>query len=185
MPSRLCELQMNQAGDTKEWRTHIEQAKRYAEKTQGSLPNVKVRLEKLSDDLSNALDRISKKEIVINKNFNYLLGDYKAQAESNKELRGNYNQLNESVQKQQQQLLEIKEKLEELQNRMNEQGGIMTDISPVMKIKKAIHTMKADINNLDIRIGVVSNTLLHLKMKVTQKMDRKHLGDEGNYMEAL
>jgi estrogen-related receptor beta like 1 len=181
-----AQLKMNQGGDIKEWRTHIEQAKKYAEKTQQCLPNVKIRLEKLSDDVSNALDRISKKELVINKNFNYLLGDYKAQAESNKELRANYNQLNESVQKQQQQLIEIKEKLEELQSKMNEQGSTMTDISPVMKIKKAIHTMKADINNLDIRIGVVSNTLLHLKMKATQRLEKKNNAEpELGYIEAL
>ena len=73
-----------------------------------------------------------------------------------------------------------------MEQKINEQGGIMTDISPVMKIKKAIHAMKADIGNLDIRIGVVGNTLLHLKMKSAQKFEKgKHADLEMGTMEAF
>jgi len=48
---------------------------------------------------------------------------------------------------------------------MNEQGNKTTDTSPLMKIKKAIHSLRQEIQALEIRLGVVSNTLLQAKIK--------------------
>ncbi len=39
----------------KEWRTHLDQTKKYADQVRNSLPDVKVKLERLSDEVSNAL----------------------------------------------------------------------------------------------------------------------------------
>jgi estrogen-related receptor beta like 1 len=39
----------------KEWRSHLDQTKKYAESVRNSLPDVKVKLERLSDEVSNAL----------------------------------------------------------------------------------------------------------------------------------
>lgn len=50
-------------------------------------------------------------------------------------------------------------------NNMNETGNTMTDTSPLVKIKKAIHSMRQEIQSLEIRLGVVSNTLLQAKIK--------------------
>ncbi len=86
-------------------------------------------------------------------------------AESLKEVRQQSSQLSESYQKQQEKLLEITEKLEEIQGNMNEQGNTMTDTSPLVKIKQAIHLLRQEIQSLEIRLGVVSNTLIHAKIK--------------------
>ena len=48
---------------------------------------------------------------------------------------------------------------------MNELGNTMTDTSPLVKIKKAIHSLRQEIQALEIRLGVVSNTLLQAKIK--------------------
>ena len=48
---------------------------------------------------------------------------------------------------------------------MNEQGNTMTDTSPLVKLKKAIHSMRQEIQGIEIRLGVVSNTLLQAKIK--------------------
>ena len=48
---------------------------------------------------------------------------------------------------------------------MNEQGNTMTDTSPLVKIKKAIHLLRQEIQSLEIRVGVVSNALLQAKIK--------------------
>ena len=61
------------------------------------------------------MERISGKEKVINKNFAHIVGDYKVHAENLKEVRQKSSQLSESYQKQQEKLLEITEKLEEIQ----------------------------------------------------------------------
>jgi hypothetical protein len=56
---------------------------------------------------------------------------------------------------------------------MNVQGNTMTDTSPLVLIKKAIHSLRQDISNLDIRVGVVSNTLLQAKMQEKIRPDDK------------
>ena len=57
------------ANDGKEWRSHLDQTKKYADSVKQSLPDVRVKLEKLSDEVSKALERISKKEGVLSKSF--------------------------------------------------------------------------------------------------------------------
>ena len=57
------------ATDGKEWRSHLDQTKKYAENVKGSLPDVRVKLERLADDVSKALERIGKKEGLLSKSF--------------------------------------------------------------------------------------------------------------------
>lgn len=59
----------NVSNDGKEWRSHLDQTKKYADSVKQSLPDVRVKLEKLSDEVSKALERISKKEGVLSKSF--------------------------------------------------------------------------------------------------------------------
>ena len=55
--------------DGKEWRSHLDQTKKYAENVKGSLPDVRIKLEKLSDDVSRALEKIGKKEGLLSRSF--------------------------------------------------------------------------------------------------------------------
>jgi len=48
---------------------------------------------------------------------------------------------------------------------MNEQGIITTDTKPLVNIKNAIHSIRQEIQAMEIRLGVVSNTLLQSKIK--------------------
>ena len=67
--------------DGKEWRSHLEQTRKYAEQVRNSLPDVKVKLERLSDEVSNALLKISKKEGLLSKSFQGMTGDYRAHSD--------------------------------------------------------------------------------------------------------
>jgi intraflagellar transport protein 57 len=57
------------AADGKEWRSHLEQTKKYADNVKTSLPDVRVKLERLSEDVSKALEKIAKKEGLLSKSF--------------------------------------------------------------------------------------------------------------------
>ena len=59
----------NTASDAKEWRSHLDQTKKYAENVKSSLPDVRIKLERLSDDVSKALEKISKKEGLLSRSF--------------------------------------------------------------------------------------------------------------------
>ncbi len=60
---------------------------------------------------------------------------------------------------------------------MNIQGDTMTDTSPLVKIKKAIHSIRQEIQAMEIRLGVVSNTLLQSKIK--EKSGTDHTKAQG------
>jgi hypothetical protein len=55
--------------DGKEWRAHMDQTKKYHEAVKGSLPDVRAKLERLSEDVSKALEKIAKKESVLTRSF--------------------------------------------------------------------------------------------------------------------
>lgn len=63
-------LRLAKAGnDGKEWRSHMDQTKKYHEQVKGSLPEVRGKLERLSEDVSKALEKIGKKEQVLTRSF--------------------------------------------------------------------------------------------------------------------
>jgi len=63
-------LKINKAGnDGKEWRSHLDQTKKYADNVRECLPDVRSKLERLSDDVSKALERIGRKEGLLSRSF--------------------------------------------------------------------------------------------------------------------
>lgn len=66
-------------------------------------------------------------------------------------------------------LAEVNERLSVVQRKIDDTGKSFSDNSPLQQIKKSIAQVKNDIKSIDIRIGVVSNTLLQLKLKERSK----------------
>jgi len=56
--------------------------------------------------------------------------------------------------------MEVNEKLGKTQDKIDDTGKSFSDNAPLQNIKKSITNVKTDIKSIDIRIGVVSNTLL-------------------------
>lgn len=52
----------------------------------------------------------------------------------------------------------------EIEEKIINQGDKMTDITVIGKLKHSITSLKNEILSIDIRTGVVSNTLLHSKL---------------------
>lgn len=48
---------------------------------------------------------------------------------------------------------------------MDDLGSGMTDAKPLMAIKQGSIRIKADIKQMDLRIGVIESSLLHVKLK--------------------
>ena len=55
-------INKNVGNDGKEWRAHMDQTKKYHDAVKGNLPDVRYKLERLSEDVSKALEKIGKKE---------------------------------------------------------------------------------------------------------------------------
>jgi hypothetical protein len=56
----------------------------------GSLPDVRVKLERLADDVSKALERIGKKEGLLSKSFQGMTGDYRAHTDHLRDIQNNF-----------------------------------------------------------------------------------------------
>ena len=72
--------------DGKEWRSHLDQTKKYADQVRNSLPEVKNKLERLQDDATKALDRIGRKEGMLSRSFQGQTGDYRAHSDNLKDI---------------------------------------------------------------------------------------------------
>jgi estrogen-related receptor beta like 1 len=131
---------------------------------QQDLPDVRSKLEKIADEVTKDLEKISKKESIFKTRHDEQTGDYKEIASEMKENTEEFNRLTNRVKELESELYDIDEKLDEIKK--SEQGSDkISDTSPLLKIKKAITKVKNDIRSIDIRIGVVSNTILQNKLK--------------------
>lgn len=77
-------------------------------------------------------------------------------------------------------LQDINDRLAVTQRKIDDTGKQFSDNTPLTNIKKAISQVKTDIKSIDIRIGVVSNTLLQLKLK-----ERSKIIEDGKALEIL
>lgn len=173
------------AGDGKEWRSHLDQTKKYAEHVRGQLPEVRVKLERLSEEVSRALERISKKEGLLSKSFQGMTGDYRAHSDKLREIQAAFTTTSRAVQDMETELAEVNERLSQVEKKIDDTGKSFSDTSPLQKIKKSIAQVKNDIKAIDIRIGVVSNTLLQLKLKERAKQQEEKQNGGGNALKKL
>lgn len=113
-----------------------------------------------------------------------MTGDYKQIATEMKSNTEEFNKLTARVKELESELYDIDEKLDEIKKSEKDKDNI-SDTSPLLKIKKAITKVKNDIRAIDIRIGVVSNTILQNKLK-ERNVDESsvpHTGEDDEDME--
>ncbi len=158
-------LKLSKNIDVKEWRAHLDQTKKYADTLKNQLPDVRMKLEKVSNDVTRTLEKITKKESMLNRGMTGMIGNYKVDSNKSTQMTKEEQGLKSSIEDLEQKYYEIEDELTKIQSTMDEVGKNISDSSPLLKIKKAIEKSKKDIKQIDIRIGVVSNTLLQCKLK--------------------
>lgn len=93
-------------------------------------------------------------------------------------LQTTYNKKAENVSDRQAELQRIAEQLEEIRANMDEKGQNISDSTPVMRIKNAIKKLNEELHDMEVRIGVVSHTLLQLSLKNKREMQAASLEEE-------
>mmetsp|Transcript_112788 Transcript_112788/g.318884 ORF Transcript_112788/g.318884 Transcript_112788/m.318884 type:complete len:405 (-) Transcript_112788:194-1408(-) len=167
-------LKVTIPNDSKEWRTHLAQTRGYKQVIETQFPPAKAQLDKLSKELSGALGRIRDKEAFINTQFNSRALDYRQQQGELQEVEKKYTELNEVVMNLQIELKNVQEELEVVKTDMEERSAVVTDTAPIVKMKDAFKKLRADTRQLEVRIGVVSHTLMQAKLRQRPQEDRKH-----------
>jgi len=167
-------LKVTIPSDAKEWRTHLSQTRQYRQVIENQFPAAKAQLDKLSRELSGALERIRSKENFINTQFDHRALDYRQQQEELSTVQNQYTELNEVVMNYQIELKNVAEELEIVKNEMEERSSTVTDTAPIVKMKEAFKKIRGDTRQLEVRIGVVSHTLMQAKLRQRpQETDKK------------
>jgi estrogen-related receptor beta like 1 len=167
-------LKVQIPNDSKEWRTHLQQTRGYKQVIENEFPAAKAQLEKLSKELSSALERIKSKEAFINTQFDHRALDYREQQEELNRVQAQYTELNEVVMNLQIELKNVAEELDVVKSDMEERSSTVTDTAPIVKMKDAFKKLRSDTRQLEVRIGVVSHTLMQAKLRQRPQEDRKH-----------
>lgn len=158
----------------------MDQTKKYADQVKGSLPDVRYKLERLQDDATKTLEKISRKEGILSRSFQGMTGDYRAHSDQLREIQNSFTSVSKNVGDLETELQEINERLGGISKKIDDTGKQFSDNTPLTNIKKSITGVKNDIRSIDIRIGVVSNTLLQLKLK-----ERSKVLEDGKALEIL
>jgi len=161
----VSKLKVQIPNDGKEWRNHLQQTRAYKQVIEELFPNAKAQLDKLSKELSGALDRIRSKENFINTQFDHRALDYRQQQEELTQVQTQYTELNEVVMNYQIELKNVAEELDVVKNEMEDRSSTVTDTAPIVKMKEAFKKLRSDTRQLEVRIGVVSHTLMQAKLR--------------------
>lgn len=89
-----------------------------------------------------------------------MTGNYRAHSDNLKEVTENYQRMSKNIQELEDELNDVYERCSRTQGKIDDTGKSFSDNAPLQNIKKSISSIKNDIRTIDIRIGVVSNTLL-------------------------
>lgn len=183
-------LRVPAPNDGKEWRTHLQQTRTYKQVIDTQFPPCKAQLDKLSKELSSHCERIKAKEAFINTQFDQRALDYRQQQEELATVQTQYTELAEVVMNLQIEHKAIVEELDLVKADMEERSSTVTDTAPIVKMKDAFKKLRSDTRQLEVRIGVVSHTLMQAKLRQRPQEDRKGgvfgsgMGMDGDYDDA-
>merc|ERR1712046_200951 len=107
-------------------------------------------LDRLSKDLSGALERIKSKENFINTQFDHRALDYRQQQEELQQVQTQHTELNEVVMNYQIELKNVAEELDVVKNEMEDRSSTVTDTAPIVKLKEAFKKIRADTRQLEV-----------------------------------
>lgn len=183
-------LKTNFAMSVNEWRSHVDQTVTSKGKIDSIAIDTRKDVSSIAVIIGEELDRIKKKETHINLSpkTSSLVVYY---TENKKEMEVHEKEVaskNEVVAKFTSELNELGDKLEELKEEIDAKDNGRSDTSPVLKVKEAVKQIKDEIRIFDLRIGVVSHSLLAAKvaaanrkrLQAAQKSRRRRNREKGH-----
>ncbi|XP_068907396.1 intraflagellar transport protein 57 homolog [Tenebrio molitor] len=169
----LPHLKITIKNENRDWRSHLEQMKQYKSSVDSSLGVVKTQLEKLHKEISMTLDKVGNREKYLNRELENQLDDYRMLQDQLSKIKDAYKGISEGVAERNRELFRLTDRLETVKQQMEERGSSMTDGTPLVNIKKYMGKVKAEIVDMDVRIGILECILLQSKIR-----DEKNLESE-------
>ncbi|KAJ8599929.1 hypothetical protein CTAYLR_002878 [Chrysophaeum taylorii] len=148
-----------------EWRAHIDQTKDHEAKIREILPTTEKKLAFLGDKMTEAREKITLKENYINNQFDQKKETYKTLRDEFVQTETKFKEATDNVAKRTNDLAAIATQLDDIKATMNDRGNSMTDTSPLVQIKQALKSLKKEVVDFDLQIGVVGHTLMQQKLR--------------------
>jgi len=179
-------LKMQVLSDPKEWRNRLVTTKQHQQNVATLAPETYQTLERLSEDMERTLQAVRKAEHKLNTQCQGEVAEFASKQDELTAKQEEYSKNSEYINALTNELATVSEELHGIKSRMDEKGNSMSDTSPLIKIKSALTRLKAELKQMDIRIGVVTHTLVakNLKRDQTAKQEaalpkNNHIKDES------
>mmetsp|Transcript_45177 Transcript_45177/g.118578 ORF Transcript_45177/g.118578 Transcript_45177/m.118578 type:complete len:446 (-) Transcript_45177:90-1427(-) len=166
-------LKMQILSDPKEWRNRLVNTKSHQEKVASLAPETYVMLDRLSEDMERTLQAVRKSEQKLNSQCKDGVDEFAAKQDKLQEVQDEYNAKSEAIAELTNALSAVSDELNAIKGKMDERGTSMTDTSPLIKIKSALARLKEERKAMDVRLGVVTHSLIAKKLKSDQFTKRE------------
>ena len=143
-----------------EWRSHVDQAISSKDKIEKVLAETQTDLTLVNKQVGDELQRAQTKEKYMNHQFNHLATTFGEHKRGLDALEKSREVTNEKVSKLTNELAELTERLDEIKESFDSKDSNMHDQSPLVRMKAALQQIKNEAYAFDLRIGVVSRSLL-------------------------
>lgn len=153
-----------------EWRAHVDQTVSSKSQIERVLGETQGELNSMNKGVGSELSHMRTKEKYLNNQYNTVGLHFVEVKHRLEELEAKTSASHEAVAKLTNELAELTEKLEELKESFESRDSGLHDTSPLVKIKSALQQIKAEIHFFDMRIGVVSHSLLTARVADTNRL---------------
>ncbi|KAJ3014019.1 Intraflagellar transport protein 57 [Thoreauomyces humboldtii] len=173
-------LRVQIPNDNKDWRIHVENMRNHHKTITSSLSETQSQLDKLHAEIEKTLEKISSREKYINTQFEAQTEEYRVLQDQGSELKQKYGVASTNVTELTNSLSRISEELDSVKSQMDDIGSGMTDSKPLLSIKQGVIKLKAEVKQMDLRVGVIQHTLLAAKLKT-----RGPITEQNNMMQMF
>ena len=153
-------LKSKQQLSLNEWRAHVDQTVTSKAQIEQVLSNTQGDLKALNRDVADEMNKMSTREKYINNQFVSVGQDFKEIKQKLEALEVKSGAANEVTTKLMNELAEVSERADEMKDTLESKDSGIHDSSPLVRMKAALQNIKSEVFSFDLRVGVISNTLL-------------------------
>lgn len=156
------------SGDVKsDWRLRVAQLESSRKEMEQQFSGTTVSLDRLTQEIGKKVEKIWQREKYLQTQFEPVINEYVSLKSQLSQLADKYAEASKGVTEKSAMLSEISEELESMKSEMEERGASMTDGTPLLSLRKAVHRIRSELASIDIRIGVATHTILHSATTIT------------------
>lgn len=166
---KLRQLSQHVGSSGSEWRSHVDQTVTSKSQIDKVMGETRDDLVTVNRQVADELQRASSKEKYMNHQFSALTTDYAQVRRILDSLESTSSSATDKMAKMTNELAELTEKLEEMKESFDSKDSGIHDTSPLVRMKTALQQIKAESFAFDLRIGVVSHSLLAARVNISNR----------------